>query len=50
MIIDRNNSKFLTEICKEAVSEIVENGFYEKHLSKEQLERLRKIKEENEKS
>ena len=43
MIINRNNSKFLTEICKEAVSEIVENGFYEKHLSKEQYRQLMRI-------
>jgi len=43
----KNNSKFLVEICKEIVSEMVENGFYEKNLSVEQLERLKKIKELN---
>lgn len=41
----KNNSKLLVEICKEVISEIVENGFYEKNLSTEQLERLNKIKE-----
>ena len=41
----KNNSKLLVEICKEVVSEMVENGFYKKNLSVEQLERLRKIKE-----
>ena len=41
----KNNSKILAEICKELVSEMVENGFYEKNLSVEQLERLKKIKE-----
>lgn len=41
----KNNSKLLVEICKEVVSEMVENGFYEKNLSVEQLERLKKIKE-----
>lgn len=43
--MEKNNSKVLTEICKEVVSEMVENGFYEKNLSIEQLERLKKIKE-----
>ena len=41
----KNNSKLLVEICKEVISEMVENGFYEKNLSAEQLERLNKIKE-----
>lgn len=41
----KNNSKLLVEICKEVISEMVENGFYEKNLSVEQLERLKKIKE-----
>ena len=40
----KNNSKVLAEICKEVISEMVENGFYEKNLSVEQLERLNKIK------
>ena len=40
----KNNSKVLAEICKEVISEMVENGFYEKNLSVEQLERLKKIK------
>ena len=43
--MEKNNSKVLTEICKEVISEMVENGFYEKNLSVEQLERLKKIKE-----
>ena len=42
--MEKNNSKVLTEICKEVISEMVENGFYEKNLSVEQLERLKKIK------
>ena len=41
----KNNSKVLAEICKEVISEKVENGFYEKNLSVKQLERLKKIKE-----
>lgn len=41
----KNNSKLLVEICKEVISEMVENGFYKKNLSAEQLERLNKIKE-----
>ena len=44
----KNNSKVLAEICKEVISEIVENGFYEKNLSVEQLERLKKIKKVHE--
>ena len=43
--MEKNNSKVLAEICKEVISEMVENGFYEKNLSIEQLERLNKIKE-----
>lgn len=43
--MEKLSSKELAEICKDAVSEIAENGFLEKNLSKEQLERLRKIKE-----
>ena len=42
--MEKNNSKVLDEICKEVISEMVENGFYEKNLSVEQLERLKKIK------
>ena len=41
----KNNSKVLAEICKEVISEMVEKGFYEKNLSVEQLECLKKIKE-----
>ena len=40
-------SKELAEICKEAVSEIVGNGFLEKNLSSGQLKILEKIKESN---
>lgn len=40
-------SKELAEICKEAVSEIVRNGFLDKNLSLEQLKILEKIKESN---
>ena len=43
--MEKNNSKVLAEICKEVISEMVENGFYEKNLSVEQLEHLKKIKE-----
>ena len=43
--MEKNNSKILVEICKEVISEMVENGFYEKNLSVEQLERLKKIKD-----
>lgn len=43
--MEKNNSKVLVEICKEVISEMVEKGFYEKNLSVEQLERLKKIKE-----
>ena len=39
-----NKSKMLVEICKDVISEMVENGFYEKNLSVEQLKRLNKIK------
>lgn len=42
--MEKNNSKVFAEICKEVISEMVENGFYEKNLSVEQLERLKKIK------
>ena len=42
--MEKNNSKVLAEICKEVISEMVGNGFYEKNLSVEQLERLKKIK------
>ena len=42
--MEKNNSKVLAEIFKEVISEMVENGFYEKNLSVEQLERLKKIK------
>ena len=43
----KNNSKLLNEICKDAISEIVENGFYEKNLSDKQLKKLKEIKERN---
>ena len=43
----KNNSKSLVEICKEVISEIVENGFYEKNFSTEQLKKLKEIKERN---
>ena len=43
----KNNSKLLVEICKEVISEMVENGFYEKNLSTEQLKKLKEIKERN---
>lgn len=43
--MEKNNSKVLAEICKEVISEMIENGFYEKNLSVEQLERLKKIKQ-----
>ena len=42
--MEKNNSKLLAEICKEVISEMVENGFYEKNLSVEQLKCLKKIK------
>ena len=41
----KNNSKLLNEICKDVISEIVENGFYEKNLSDKQLKKLKEIKE-----
>jgi len=44
-----NSSKRLVEICKEAVSEIVGNGFLKRSLSSEQLERLKEIKESHKK-
>lgn len=40
-----NTSKILVEICKDVISEIVENEFYEKNLSEKQLEKLKEIKE-----
>ena len=43
----KNNSNLLVEICKEVISEIVENGFYEKNFSTEQLKKLKEIKERN---
>jgi hypothetical protein len=43
----KNNSKLLNEICKEVISEIVENGFYENNLSEKQLKKLKEIKERN---
>ena len=43
----KNNSKLLNEICKDVISEIVENGFYEKNFSTEQLKKLKEIKERN---
>ena len=45
----KNNSKLLVEICKDVISKMVENGFYEKNLSAEQLKKLKEIKERNEK-
>lgn len=44
----KNNSKLLNEICKEVISEMVENGFYENNLSDKQLKKLKEIKERNE--
>ena len=41
----KNNSKLLVEICKDVISEMVENGFYEKNFSTEQLKKLKEIKE-----
>lgn len=43
----KNNSNLLNEICKEVISEIVENGFYKKNLSEKQLKKLKEIKERN---
>ena len=43
----KNNSKLLVEICKDVISEMVENGFYENNLSVEQLRKLKEIKERN---
>lgn len=43
----KNNSKLLNEICKEVIFEMVENGFYEKNFSTEQLKKLKEIKERN---
>ena len=43
----KNNSKLLNEICKEVISEMVENEFYEKNLSEKQLKKLKEIKERN---
>ena len=44
----KNNSKLLVEICKEVILEMMENGFYEKNFSTEQLKKLKEIKERNE--
>lgn len=46
----KNNSKLLNEICKDVISEIVENGFYEKNFSEKQLKKLKEIKERNRKT
>ena len=43
----KNNSKLLNEICKEVISEIMKNGFYENNLSEKQLKKLKEIKERN---
>ena len=43
----KNNSKLLNEICKEVISEMIENGFYESNLSAKQLKKLKEIKERN---
>ena len=43
----KNNSKLLVEICEEVISEMVENGFYKKNFSTEQLKKLKEIKERN---
>ena len=43
----KNNSKLLVKICKEVISEMVENEFYEKNLSEKQLKKLKEIKERN---
>ena len=39
-----NNSKILQNLCKEVISEMAEKGFLKKNLSKEQLEKLERIK------
>lgn len=46
----KNNSKLLVEICKDVISEIVENGFYKNNLSEKQLKKLKEIKERNKKT
>ena len=43
----KNNSKLLVEICKDVISKMVENGFYENNLSEKQLKKLKEIKERN---
>lgn len=43
----KNNSKLLVKICKEVISEMVENEFYKKNFSTEQLKKLKEIKERN---
>ena len=43
----KNNSKLLVKICKEVISKMVENEFYEKNLSEKQLKKLKEIKERN---
>lgn len=43
----KNNSKLLIELCKDVISEIVKNGFYENNLSAKQLKKLKEIKERN---
>ena len=43
----KNNSKLLNEICKDVISEMVGNGFYENNLSEKQLKKLKEIKERN---
>ncbi len=46
----KNNSKLLVKICKEVISEMVENGFYENNFSDKQLKKLKEIKERNRKT
>ena len=46
----KENARIINEICKEAVSIIVEKGFLESNLSTEQLKKLNEIKEKNKKA
>ena len=46
----KNNSKFLVEIIKDVISEMVEKGFYENNLSEKQLKKLKEIKQKYKKT
>lgn len=48
--IMKENARIINEICKDAVSSIVEKGFLESNLSAEQLKKLNEIKEKNKKA